>query len=150
MKIFIGADHRGFKLKEVLKTWLGEQGYSIHDCGNTIYDPDDDFPVYAFAVAKNVSEEQASRGIVICGSGVGVNIAANKVIGIRASTAINIDEVRHARAHDDLNVLALSSDYITIDEAQNFIKVYLETPYVANERFKRRLQQISEYEERKR
>lgn len=148
--LFIGADHRGFKLKEELKAWLRSGNYELTDCGNTIYDPADDFPDFALAVAEKVAQsshkQNAPKGIVICGSGVGVNIAANKVKGIRASTAVNPAEVRHARQHDDLNVLAISADYSSAEEAQVMIKIFLETAFVAEERFVRRLTKIKNYE----
>lgn len=147
--IFIGADHRGFKLKEQLKSWLKEENYQLVDCGNTVYDSEDDFPDFAFAVAEQVraqtDQSVLAKGIVICGSGVGVNIAANKVAGIRASTAVNADEVRHARQHDDLNILAISADYTSLDEAQKMIKIFLTTPFEPAERFLRRLRKIRNY-----
>lgn len=146
MHIFIGADHRGFQLKETLRDWLESQGHQVTDCGNTVFDPDDDFPDFALAVAEKVVQTADSRGIVVCGSGVGVNIAANKVKGIRASTGINADEVRHARKHDDLNVLALSSDYTDEAETKKMIEVFLNTPFEPEERFIRRLKKIAAYE----
>lgn len=149
LSIFLGADHRGFKLKEQLKTWLKAESYQVVDCGNTVYDPDDDFPDFAFAVAEQVADhttpDKTVKGIIICGSGVGVNIAANKVNGIRASTAVNLDEVKHARQHDDLNVLAISADYTSFQEAQEMIEIFLTTPFEAEERFLRRLRKIKNY-----
>ena len=146
MKLYIGADHRGFELKEHLRVWLEEEGHQVIDCGNTRYDPEDDFPDFSFAVAKKVQQDPESRGIVICGSGVGVNIAANKVKGIRASTGINVDEIRHARKHDDLNILAISSEYSSFKETQEMIAIFLTTPFESEERFIRRLDKIGEYE----
>lgn len=146
MKLYLGADHRGFELKEHLKVWLEEEGYSVVDCGNTNYDPEDDFPDFALAVAEKVQQDPESRGIVICGSGVGVNIAANKVKGIRASTGINVDEVRHARQHDDLNVLAISAEYSDFEQTQQMIAMFLTTPFKSEERYLRRLDKIRAYE----
>ena len=146
MRIFIGADHRGFELKEHLKIWLQEEGYEVVDCGNDHYDPEDDFPDFSLAVAQKVQQDSSSRGIVVCGSGVGVNIAANKVKGIRASTGINVDEVRHARKHDDLNVLAISAEYSSFEQAQEMIIIFLTTPFQTEERFIRRLDKIKAYE----
>ncbi len=146
MKIFIGADHRGYEFKEHLKVWLGEEGHQVVDCGNEKYDPEDDFPDYAFVVAENVQQEPESRGIVICGSGVGVNIAANKVRGIRASTAINPEEVKHGRKHDDLNVLAISAEFTKFEEAQQMVIAFLTTPFGSEERYLRRLDKIKSYE----
>ena len=146
MKIFIGADHRGFEIKEHLKVWLQDEGYQVVDCGNTHYDPEDDYPDFSLAVAQNVQQDPKSRGLVICGSGVGVNIAANKVAGVRASTAINVDEVRNARAHDDLNILAISAEYTSFEQVQAMVVMFLTTPFQPEERFIRRLDKIRAYE----
>ncbi|MBT3249913.1 MAG: RpiB/LacA/LacB family sugar-phosphate isomerase [Candidatus Pacebacteria bacterium] len=146
MKIYIGADHRGFELKEHLKLWLIEEEYEVVDCGNEKYDPEDDFTDFSFAAAEKVQSDPESRGIVICGSGVGVNISANKVKGIRASTGINADEVRHARQHDDLNVLAISSEYSDFQQAKEMIIIFLTTPFKSEERYLRRLDKIRKYE----
>ena len=146
MKLYLGADHRGFELKEHLQVWLKGEGYQVVDCGNTKYDPEDDFPDFSLVVAQKVQQDPKSRGIVICGSGVGVNIAANKVKGVRASTGINVDEVRHARKHDDLNVLAISAEYTSYEEAQKMITMFLTTPFISEEKYVRRLDKISKYE----
>jgi ribose 5-phosphate isomerase B len=146
MKIYLGADHRGFKMKEQLLPWLEDQGHEVIDCGNDKYDPADDFPDYSLAVAKKVQQDNEAKGIVICGSGVGVNIAANKVTGIRASTGINAEEVKHARQHDDLNILAISADHSTLSEVQEMVGVFLTTAFEPEERFLRRLQKITAYE----
>ncbi|MEK7119698.1 MAG: RpiB/LacA/LacB family sugar-phosphate isomerase, partial [Patescibacteria group bacterium] len=114
MKVFIGADHRGFPLKESLKPWLVSLKYDVVDCGNDHLDLTDDFPDFSFAVADNVSKNSFARpglaklnsaGIVICGSGAGVVIAANKVAGIRAALAYSPEEITRNRQHDDVNVL---------------------------------------------
>ncbi len=146
MKIYLGADHRGFELKEHLKLWLIEEEYEVVDCGNVKYDPEDDFTDFSFAVAEKVQQDPQSRGIVICGSGAGVNIAANKVKGIRASTGINADEVRHARKHDDLNVLAISAEYSDFEQAKKMIIIFLTTPFQPEEKYVRRLDKIKQYE----
>lgn len=146
MKLYIGADHRGFELKEHLKVWLKEEGYEVVDCGNTKYNPADDFTDFSFAVAEKVQQDSDSRGIVICGSGAGVNIAANKVKGIRASTGINVDEVRHARKHNDLNILAISAEYFSYEETQKMIVMFLTTPFISEEKYVRRLDKIRAYE----
>ncbi len=146
MKIYLGADHRGFELKEHLKLWLIEEEYEVVDCGNVKYDPEDDFTDFSFAVAEKVQQDPQSRGIVICGSGAGVNIAANKVKGIRASTGINADEVRYARKHDDLNVLAISAEYSDFEQAKKMIIIFLTTPFQPEEKYVRRLDKIKQYE----
>lgn len=142
MKVYIGADHRGFKLKESVKPWLAGQGYEIVDCGNTVLDGTDDFPDFSFAVADHVAAEPGALGIVICGSGGGVTMAANKVPGIRCGQAVNVEDVLHNRRHDDMNILAIGSDFVTEEEARAMILAFLRTPFDGSERFLRRLNKI--------
>jgi ribose 5-phosphate isomerase B len=143
MKIYIGADHRGFTLKETMKRWLEGDGYDVTDCGNTVYDKEDDFPDFSFAVADGVSANPGSLGIVICGSGGGVTMAANKVSGIRCGQAVNVEDVTHNRMHDDMNVLAIGSDFVSEHDAKNMVTAFLTTPYDGSERFARRLAKIT-------
>lgn len=154
MKIFIGADHRGFALKEQVKAWLAYEGNKVVDCGNTKLDPTDDYPDCTFAVADRVVAELASKGpafrscgIVICGSGVGVTIAANKVKGARCCVATSRLEVQRGREDDDLNILALSADYVTLEDMKSLIVTFLETAFVGDERHTRRLEKIFEREQ---
>ena len=147
MQIFIGSDHRGFKLKEVIKVWLSASGNEVVDCGNSVYDPDDDFPDFSFIVADKVISANNSLGIVICGSGGGVTIAANKVKGVRCAQAVNLRDVIHNRKHDDINVLAIGSDFVSEDEAKKMIMAFIETRFDPEERFVRRLGKIKKREE---
>lgn len=142
MKIYIGSDHGGFQLKEQLKPWLVSQGHEVIDCGNTKLDPTDDYPDFAFPVADNVVQTPNSRGIVLCRSGGGVTIAANKIKGIRAVTAVNPVDIAHNRSYDDVNVVAISADYTGENEAKVLIKTFLDTPFDGGERFVRRLNKI--------
>lgn len=146
MKVYIGADHRGFDLKEKLKPWLLVQKHEIIDCGNTKLDPLDDFPDFSFVVAKKVSEDPQSLGILICGSGGGVTIAANKVAGVRAVTGNRIEDVAHNRAHDDANVLAIAANFTDEKEAQKLLTAFLETKFSGEEKYKRRIDKITDYE----
>ena len=143
MMIYIGADHRGFHLKEKLEQWLREEGHEVFDCGNTTYDPEDDFPDFSFAVAEKVAADAGSRGVVICGSGGGVTIAANKIKGIRCTTAVHVADVKHNRQHDDINVLALSADFTDFDEAKELMNAFLFVEFEAAERHVRRLNKIA-------
>jgi ribose 5-phosphate isomerase B len=145
--IFLGADHRGFELKEAIKAWLQEREYAVSDLGNTVHDPADDFPDYALAVAQAVSQHPEARGLVFCGSGVGVSIAANKVKGIRAAAEDSTESVVEARQHNDINVLAIAADRVSPDQATELAKAFVRTPFAAEERFIRRLRKISDYEE---
>lgn len=155
-KVFIGADHRGFQLKEHLVAALQEQGYTVEDCGNKKFDPGDDYPDFALAVAEkvaatnNTTESNAlpkSLGIVICGSGVGASVAANKVATIRAAQAGWPGEVQHARQADNINVLTLSADYQEGAHALDLVNIFLQTEYEGAERHRRRLQKIHAYEQ---
>lgn len=146
MKVFIGADHRGYNLKEILKKWLYTKGYEVVDCGNSVYDKNDDFPDFTFAVTDKVVEDSGYRGVVICGSGGGVTIAANKVKGIRAAQAVNTDDVMHNRSHDDINVLAIGSDYVGETDAKLMTEAFLVTPFDSHDRLVRRLSKISSRE----
>jgi len=149
MTVFIGADHRGYPLKEVLKTWVTELGHTVTDCGNTVLDPHDDYPDFAFAVAHEVAYVKEYRGIVICGSGAGVSIAVNKIDGIRAVLGVTPEQVRDARSDDDVNVIALASDYLTEEQAKAVVKTFLDTPFDPQERFLRRIDKITKHEEEK-
>jgi len=148
MKIYIGADHRGFHLKEQLKSWLSNDGYEVVDCGNTIFDPRDDYPDFSFAVADKVAAESGSRGIVVCGSGGGATVAANKVRGVRAVMGVNAEDVRHNRDHNDINVLSLAADFTDGEKAKELVAVFLTTLYTPEERFVRRLKKIAAREAR--
>lgn len=144
MTVYIGADHRGFALKEKLKPWISSLGHDVVDCGNTMHDPVDDFPDFSFAVADRVAtSDEGSLGIVICGSGGGVTMAANKVRGIRCALGVGIEDVMHNRKHNDMNVLAISSDATETDHAKDLIKTFLKTSYSSEERFARRLAKIT-------
>jgi len=149
MVVYFGADHRGFKLKETLKDFLRNEGYEVADLGAAIYEQGDDYPDFAAAVAKKVGlEQEVDRGILICGSGVGVDIVANKFLGVRAALAISADQIYNARHDDDVNVLCLASDFISEEDAKKIIGVFMATPFGAEERHKRRLGKISEIENR--
>lgn len=144
MTVFIGADHRGFELKEKLKTYLGELGYEVEDCGNNVLDNNDDYPDFGIAVGEKVVESKG-LGIVICGSGVGISIAANKINGVRCALCWNVDVAKQSREHLDANVLALPSDFSSFEEAKEIVKTFLETKFSGEERHKRRIQNISNF-----
>ncbi len=145
--IALGAAHRGYALKEQLRTFLAAQGYAVRDCGADALVPDDDYPLYARAVACTVARGDAVRGIVLCGSGSGVCIAANKVDGIRAGTALSLQQVRDATAHDHLNILCISADYMDAATAHACVDVFLATAWSDVSRHVRRVAQIMQLEE---
>ena len=149
MRIFLGADHRGFELKEKLKEWLKDSGYAVEDMGATKLEPEDDYPDFAFAVAERVAENSNEhRGILLCGSGVGMDIAANKVRGVRATVAWNRESAGHARAHDDANAIAIAADWTPPEQVREIIKTFLETAFSGEGRHIRRLKKIQEIEEK--
>lgn len=144
MKIFIGADHNGFELKQQVHAYLLEQGHEVVDKGDTRLDKGDDFPLYAAKVANEVVNDTSSRGILICGSGQGVCIAANRFKGIRAALAWNEDSAFESRDDDDSNVLCLPARQMNFAEAREIVDTWLKTPFSGAARYKRRNQQLDE------
>lgn len=142
MKIYIGADHRGFAIKEKLKEWLSSRGDTVTDCGNTVLDQNDDYPDFAFAVSDRVVTDPGSLGIVLCGSGGGVVFAANKVQGVRCVPANEVSDVIHNRNHNDANVLGIGTDHTTWGDIIAMTTAFLDTPFGNEERFVRRLNKI--------
>jgi ribose 5-phosphate isomerase B len=150
MLIYIGADHRGFALKEHLKPILQNQGYEVMDVGAPTLVPDDDYPVYAKLVAEKVSAAPAEvRGVLICGSGFGVDEVANKFPGVRSALASSPDHAYQARHDDDANVLAIAADFMDEANAEKMLKVFLTTPFAKEEKYERRLGEIGEIEAQK-
>lgn len=147
MKIFVGADHRGFELKEKIKTWLAEWKYEFEDEGAHQLDPDDDYTTYASRVAIKVSENPESLGILSCGSGVGVDITANKFDGARASVAISSPQIAAGRHDDNMNILVLAADYLDEHQVKRILRAFLETEYKPKERYENRLRDIKIIEE---
>lgn len=156
--IYIGADHGGFKLKEKVKEWLSEWGYEYQDLGNRSYDKHDDYPQYAIAVAEKVAHDEGagkvypqpwkdrSKGILICRSSAGMVIAANKVKGAKAVSIFDEQAAIHSREHNDTNIIAISGDNINKEQVKKILEVWLQTEFSGEERHKRRIKQIEEYE----
>ena len=136
MKIALAADHAGFSLKESLRDALEAKGYEVADLG-TRSTESTDYPDYAGAVGREVVSGRADRGILVCSTGVGMSIAANKIAGIRAALAFNEDEVRLTREHNDANVLALGARYLNPADAGKLIDVFLKTEFDGGERHRR-------------
>ena len=145
MVIYIGADHRGFELKEQLKTFLKMEGYSLVDVGASEFVQDDSYVDYAKAVAEKVSgEPNQNRGILICGSGVGMDVASNKFYQVRSALASSPDQALASRSDDDTNVLSLASNFIDLDMAKKIVSVWLQTPFSGEERYKKRLEHLKQ------
>lgn len=145
MKIYIGADHNGFEAKKNLINFLRNAGYEVLDVGNNIYDPEDDFPVFAQkATTKLLNGDGSDRAILICGGGQGMAMAANRNKGVRASVVFDKEEARLTRNDNDSNVLALPARLIQKDPiiAEEIVSVWLNTPFANEERYKRRNNQL--------
>ena len=147
MKIFVGADHNGFQLKGSLVSHLVKLGYEVDDEGDTKLDPNDDFPIFAARVVnKMLSDSDESRGILICGSGQGMAMAANRHKGIRAAVIWDKAEARDARNDDDSNVLALPARLLSDDpkRAYDIVETWLTTPFERATRFVRRIKEMDD------
>ncbi len=147
--LYIGADHRGFYLKEQIKKYLDGKKISYKDMGNTEYNKDDDYPDFAYLVARLVLRSGGNRGILICGSGIGVAIVANKFRGIRAGCARTAQEIKCARNDDNINVLCLSGDEMSIQKVRAMIDPFLGIPFSLAKRHRRRIEKIRFIEEGK-
>ena len=146
MKLAIAADHAGYDLKDLLVPWLRSAGHQVVDLGAHELDPDDDYPDFAAAVAQSIQSGGAERGIVVCGSGVGACIAANKVPGIRACLCHDTYTGHQGVEHDDMNVICLGARIIGIDLVKEILQAFLSSNFVPEPRFHRRLEKLLELE----
>ncbi|MEK7665708.1 MAG: RpiB/LacA/LacB family sugar-phosphate isomerase [Patescibacteria group bacterium] len=142
MKVYLGADHAGFELKEHLKRELANLGYEAHDLGAYKLVPDDDYPAIARTVGEAVLSHKDSLAVLSCGNAVGVCVTANKTRGIRAGIGFSIDAARTMRNDDDANVLCIPGRIAIMDDAVEIAKVFLQTPFSGEERHVRRIRQI--------
>lgn len=147
MKIYLAADHGGYKLKEELKPYLKELGYKVEDIGNHALDPNDDYPNFVIPLAQKLAQNPQAFGIIIGRSGNGESIAANKVKGVRAVLATNEEMAKKARSHNNANILSLGADFMEVETAKKVVMTFLKTPFSQEERHIRRLEKISEFEE---
>jgi ribose 5-phosphate isomerase B len=143
MKIAIAADHAGFSLKESLRDELRAKGYEVTDLG-TGNEESADYPDYAVAVSGSVADGGAERGILVCSSGVGMSMAANKIPGIRAALGTNPEEVRVTREHNDANVLTLGARFTSPEEASKLVDIFLTTNFSGGERHARRIAKLAQ------
>lgn len=146
MKIFIGSDHRGYELKEKIARWLFELRYDFEDMGADHLDPKDDYTKFAAEVASMVAKRPGSVGVLLCGSGVGADVVANKFDGIRASIGKSVLQVKAGRTDDDMNILVIAADYTLEKDAKAMLIAFLETKYEENTRRERRLEDIEKIE----
>jgi len=140
MRIHVGTDHAGFELKEAVVAHLRAEGHDVVDHGALRYDPQDDYPAYCMVA------DPGSLGVVIGGSGNGEQIAANKVLGVRAALAWNDSTARLGRAHNDANVVAIGARQHPVDEAIALVTAFVEEPFSGDPRHQRRIDEVAAYE----
>ena len=147
MKIYFGADHGGYRLKESLIPWLKSLQHEVRDCGNFSYDSEDDYPDFAELVAKKVIADEGSLGILICKTGSGMVITANKIKGIRAVDCYNKEITAQAKNHLNANIICFGGEDLAFDEIKELINLFLNTAFSDEERHQRRLAKIIAIEE---
>ena len=147
MRITIGSDHAGFELKALLRDYLQQLGHQVNDVGTSGTAPVD-YPDFAEAVALSLLHDEADRGILICGSGVGASVAANKIPGIRAGLAHDSYSAHQGVEHDDMNVLVLGSRVIGVELAKDLCTTFLNARFTGEERHQRRLKKVLSLEQR--
>jgi len=138
MRIYLGADHRGFELKEEIKIWLTENEYEVEDVGAFVLDPEDDYVDYALKVAESVEGGEDDKGILLCGSGHGVEIVANRFPYVRAILGFNDEVTVQAREHEDANILVLAAEWVGTNEAMERVRMFLTAQKRDDVRYERR------------
>ena len=147
MRVAIGADHAGFELKQILLDYLRHRGHEVIDLGTTSEDPVD-YPDFAEAVSKVLLDGAAERGVLVCGSGVGASVSANKIPGIRAGLCHDTYSARQGVEHDDMNILVLGARVIGVELARELVNNFLAANFNGEERHRRRIQKIKALEKR--
>jgi ribose 5-phosphate isomerase B len=154
MKIYLGTDHAGFELKEKLKVFLGELGYAVEDKGPFSFDKEDDYPDFIFSVARAVSEDEGSFGVILGGSGQGEAMCANRIKGVRAgvyygdlssqidSDGKTIDMITSLREHNNANIISIGARFLGEENVKSAIKKFIETPFPGDERHARRIKKL--------
>lgn len=141
--VYLAADHRGFVRKEEIKEWLKSQNLEFIDVGNHKLDPNDDEVDFVKGAGEKMME--TDRGVFFCGSGVMVDVAANKFPQIRSCLGFDEIQVRAARSDDDVNVLALAADFLDLEKTKKLVQVFLDTPFSGEERFRRRIEKLPKW-----
>ena len=148
MKVIIASDHAGVKLKERIKQYLKKRKIEYTDLGTNTLDSVD-YPDYAIKVARRVAKDKILRGILVCGTGTGMTIAANKVKGIRAVAAYDPYSAKMSRIDNDSNILGLRGRFFPFEKVRKIIHIWLSTPFSGKERHKRRIKKIADYERKR-
>lgn len=141
--IYLASDHRGFLRKEEIKNWLKEEGHEVVDLGATELNPEDDEVDFVILAAEKIGEQD--RGLFFCGSGVMVDVAANKFPHLRSCLAFDTSQVKEARNDDDVNVLAIAADFLDLESTKQLVEIFLATPFSNEERFTRRLAKLPKW-----
>ena len=144
MKVGIASDHRGYKLKEKLKKYLLRKGYEVLDLG-TDSTESVDYPDFGIALGEKVRDKEVEFGIAVCGTGIGISIACNKVKGVRCARVTNSRDAKETRLHNNANIVALN-EKLFLFEAKDIVDNFLNTKYIPDERFERRINKIQKYE----
>ncbi len=150
MRVHIGGDHAAYELHQELVTFLRDEGHEVTDHGPFDLDPQDDYPVFVLRAAEGVAADPGSLGIVLGGSGNGEQMAANKVVGVRAALCYNDDLARLAREHNNAQVLSIGARMTSADEARSIVRTFLGTPFSGDDRHQRRIDMVTSYERSKR
>ena len=146
MRVYLGADHAGFEMKNVIKAHLSEKGFDVVDCGAHIYDAEDDYPAFCIDAASKVVADEGSLGIVLGGSGNGEQIAANKVPGARCALAWSVQTAKLAREHNNAQLIGLGGRMHSEEEALAIVDAFVSQPWSEAERHQRRIDILAEYE----
>jgi ribose 5-phosphate isomerase B len=142
MRVALGCDHAGFHLKQQVAQWLQGWGYQVQDLGAMSFDPSDDYPDYTKLVGEAVASGRADRGVIVCGSGVGATIAANKINGVRAASCHDTYSAHQGVEHDDMNVLCLGDRVVGHELAKELVSAFLRAQFSNEERHVRRLKKV--------
>ena len=145
MRIVVGADHRGYEMKDEIAAVLKRDGHEVLDVG-TNSDESVDYPDYARTIGEALTDGRAERGVLVCGSGVGASIAANKIRGVRAALCHDTYSARQGVEHDDMNVLCLGSRVVGPELALELVRAFLDARLSGEERYRRRLEKVAEME----
>ena len=146
MKVGLGADHGGFEMKQQLTNLLEKEGHEVVDFGNDVYDADDDYPDFAIPLARAVSRGEVERGILLCGSGVGASVAANKIIGVRAAVCHDDFSARQGVEDDNMNILCFGGRTMGVAVAWDCTKSFLDARFSGAARYRRRLAKVTQLE----
>ena len=146
--IYIAADHAGFELKKEIQSYLTKEGYRVKDLGPKTFNPEDDYPDFAFPLAQKTAADPKNKGILLCRSGIGMTIAANKVKGAQAALCLFELQAQKARRYNDANIIVLAADFTGKKEIKKIIRKFLGTKFSKEERHTRRVKKIEKFEKK--